>query len=99
MFCGAFSSTPRVLPDLRQVVSDLRICIRGERADMVLGEQPVGTLQGSGQRLTFLEGYLHLLRRLRLPTKLTENSHEVRAGRPEVVVFPEGLPKVFLGLL
>ena len=66
---------------------------------MLLSELRVATLQDFDQRLTFLQGYVHLFHRLILPTKLTEDSHEVRAGRPKIVVFPEGLPKVFLGLL
>jgi hypothetical protein len=66
---------------------------------MLVSEQQVATLQVFDQWLTFLQGYAHLFHRLILPTKLTEDSHEVRAGRPIIVVFPEGLPKVFLGLL
>ena len=66
---------------------------------MLVSELLVATLQDFGQRLTFLQGYIHLFHRLILPTKLTEDSHEVRAGRPKIVVFPEGLTKEFLGLL
>src|SRR5450755_5182945 len=66
---------------------------------MLRSELQVATLQVFDQRFTFLQGYVHLLHRLVLPTKLTEDSHEVRAGRPKIVVFPEGLPKVCLGLL
>ena len=66
---------------------------------MLVSELLVATLQDFGQRLTFLQGYIHLFHRLILPTKLTEDSHEVRAGRPKIVVFLEGLPKVCLGLL
>ena len=59
----------------------------------------VPTLQEFDPRLTFLQGDIHLGYRLILPTKLTEDSNEVRAGRPKIVVLPEGLPKVCLGLL
>src|SRR5450755_2657603 len=86
-------------PGICKAVSDLFICIWGQRADMILNEPLVATLQDFDQRLTFLQGNIHLFRRLILPTKLTEDSHEVRAGRPKIVVFTEGLPKVYLGLL
>ena len=95
----AFSSTHRLPPGIRKAVADLFIFIWGQRPHMLLSELLVATLQNFDQRLAFLQGNIHLFRRLILPTKLTEDSHEVRAGRPKIVVFPEGFPKVSLGLL
>src|SRR5262249_58237771 len=95
---GVSKEQRRFLPEIRKALSDLQICIWGQDLDMVLSELLVATPQVFDQRLTFLEGYVHLFHRLILPAKLTEDSHEVRAGRPVIVVFPEGLPKVCLGL-
>src|SRR3954469_17811697 len=98
MLVGAFSSKRRLPPGVRKAVSDLLICIWSQRPDMLISTLLVATLQDFDQRLTFLQGNIHLFHRLILPTKLTEDSHEVRAGRPKIVVFPEGLPKMGLGL-
>jgi hypothetical protein len=65
---------------------------------MLVSELLVATLQAFGQRLTFRQGYIQLTLRFVFLIKLTEDTHEVRAGRPKIVVFPEGLPKVCLGL-
>src|SRR3954464_11095002 len=66
---------------------------------MLVSELLVATLQDFDQRLTFIRGYSHLFLGLFVLTKLTEDSHEVRAGRRKIVVFTEGLAKVCLGLL
>src|SRR2546422_7287879 len=88
-------SALRGLPELHKVCCDLLIFIRVAPLDIILKTFEI--LKGLGTTRIPQDG--HLLLRLFLLTKLREDSHEERAGRPIIVVPPEGLSEVFLGLL
>src|SRR5215471_17930875 len=86
----------RGLPELDKARGDRRNFIRVCLLDML--PKLFETLRGPGTTHILYE-YGHLSLRLILPTKLTKDSHEVRAGRPIILVLPESLPQVCLSLL
>ena len=81
-------SAVRGLPEITKTCCDRRIFICCYPLDILLKAFEI--LKGLGT--TRIPQYGHLVHRISLLTKLTEDSNEVRAGRPKILVLPEGLP-------